>query len=94
MPWSAPACVTRSMSGLDHVLSRFRDDPEFRESLTHRPREALEGYRLDRAELEELRVRLAKACDCTSVADHRCALAGLLRLLALTASAAPDSTDP
>lgn len=82
------------MSGLDHVLSRFHDDPVFRDALIHRPREALEGYRLDRAELEQLRVRLADACDCTSVADHRCVLAGLLRLLALTASAGPDPTDP
>lgn len=88
------ACVTGVVSGVDDVLSRFHDDPDFRDALTSRPAEALAPYRLSRNELDALSARLAEACDCVSVADRRCTLAGLLRLLAVTAASAPDPTEP
>jgi hypothetical protein len=89
----APRAPTGPVSGLDEVMSRFDGDAEFRDSLVHRPRDALEGYRLTRAELDELSARLAEACGGTSVAERRHALAGLLRLLAVTAEA-PEIAEP
>jgi hypothetical protein len=90
---------------IDDVLERLVTDPEFRRHLSTDPRSALEGYDLDRSDLEVLSAQVTEGAGDTGKVEQRTsksALAGLLGLFGSSDTSsledamgtAPDTSTP